>query len=319
MELNDRYSKSVSYRSTSQYESLYTAHLLQEDDPNEYIRCQFVSVRFKCELSSYKRRLSFKHSDIHHDELGNEFDIGATYQKSSSLELSAYVCKENTGWHSFSFFGKNNEVQPTIKLFVSKGDEEEGATIFGFEEHHDMDIQTEESLTLCIGLPQDRFEEYLAALLDGSCDLYVDIRLDKCAQLFSTWSPSVSEGRKIKYLSAGKADELMATYEIPEDFYSSEIRSIDYSLTLDRNVSEEILEHNKTIEDVLEKDKWPPPMVDTASFEVNRPTEKLHASESASCENHSLKIAQLRSEKLRWQLISYLAISYVLFTVFFMN
>jgi len=137
------------------------------------------------------------------------------------------------GEYSFSFFGSTKRVE---RLRVSLGSVEEGAldgaVIIGLEEEHSFDFDSEEEILICIGMPKDKYDYYVRHLIEKDSMLKISLQLDNCLQCFTSWSPSIDEGRVIKYLGDQTGRVLVEKFDIPESFYTPDNQSLEYSLTL---------------------------------------------------------------------------------------
>ena len=231
---NEEYSHKVSYHSNSEYDSLYTEHLKQEGDNNDYIRCEYITVNLQCELVRHSKRLSFTPSLNDTDELGNEVLLDPDYRRTERVELIGHIGKSRLGgWHSFSFFGSSNRINSiNVDLATIEGGATAGAIIYGLEASHDFDFDSEEELSISIGMPEEQYSYYVAHLLERGSKLQITLKLDQCLQCFTSWSPSIDEGRIIKYLGHNVGNALKQDFKIPGTFYTEELKSLEYSLAL---------------------------------------------------------------------------------------
>jgi len=231
---NEEYSHKVSFHSNSEYGNLYTEHLKQEGDSNDYIRCEYITLNLQCELVRHTKRLSFTPSLNDTDELGNEVLLDPDYRRTEGVELIGHIGRAGLGgWHSFSFFGSSNKINNIkVNLATTEGGAAVGAVVYGLEASHDFDFDCEEELSICIGMPEEQYSYYVAHLLERGSKLQITLKLDQCLQCFASWSPSIDEGRIIKYLGFNVGNALKQDFEIPEAFYTEESQTLEYSLSL---------------------------------------------------------------------------------------
>lgn len=81
----------------------------------------------------------------------------------------------------------------------------------------DIDVSHGESFYVRVVISQAQFELLLNALSEGICDLYLQVEFDRFPNFLATWSPSISDGRTIKFLD--QTQKIINSDDLSDDFF----------------------------------------------------------------------------------------------------
>lgn len=85
-------------------------------------------------------------------------------------------------------------------------------------DHNDIDVKYDESFYVDIVLATSRFEKLLKQLREPDATLQMRVQFGGIPRFLATWSPSISEGRTIKFLD--RDTDVSNSQDIPEGFFS---------------------------------------------------------------------------------------------------
>lgn len=122
------------------------------------------------------------------------------------------------GRYYLSFLGEKRKTD-RIAINTRENAIDEAATLAGLKMESDLDIKEVQNFFLEINLHHDRFAVLLKELSIPEAALHISVRADHFRDFYARWSPSISEGRMIKFLD-NKRDVENAD-EIPENFWRS--------------------------------------------------------------------------------------------------
>ena len=93
----------------------------------------------------------------------------------------------------------------------------EAATLEGFNREGDLHEESSHQFFVQIEMFSDRFDRLVSELSHSDAELRIHISTEKFRNFYATWSPSISEGRVIKFL--GSKRDIENQEDIPEDFW----------------------------------------------------------------------------------------------------
>lgn len=155
-------------------------------------------------------------------KIGMSFGVACEYEEIEEREHRRSISATGTiqparwGRYSLSFFGeKSNNCEIAISIHEStKG---EAATLSGVNIEGDLDIEGHHYFFLELHVNRERFAALLEELSTPGSVLHISVKSDKFSGFYAKWSPSISEGRVIKYLNSKR--DVENAEEIPEDFW----------------------------------------------------------------------------------------------------
>ena len=318
MEVNKEYPHKVSYNSSSEHKSLYSAYLKQEGDQTEYIRCSFVTLYLQCELVGHSQNLDCE-IPFESDGLDDFTKSAPSFTHTPRLNLIARIGRSDTGgWYRFSFFGSSAQYEKPLQIDIStiEAGAEAGAYFYGSEESHDDEFEHEEVLGISIGIPETLYKYYLDHLLEHGSRLQIRLKLSGCAQCFAEWSPVHDEARVIKYLDYRVGSSLQKESEIPETFYNSQSQPLEFSLSLiDRVDKAKKNRWEETLEDYLEDDDVEDDNMEeedlTKTIDTRENGDRLVLDHFNNILGHNQKLT------LRWMFVAWTAIALLVISVLY--
>jgi len=120
------------------------------------------------------------------------------------------------GRFTLSFLGKK-KVYGKVSLTIHSSEVGEATSFAGIYSEADIDLEGWDEFYVETYVHMSRFDAFVSELAEDGAKLRVHIKTSKFPNFYATWSPTISEGRKIKYLNS-KTDVENAD-DIPEDFW----------------------------------------------------------------------------------------------------
>jgi hypothetical protein len=155
-------------------------------------------------------------------ESGMNLEVVCEYEEVEEREHRRLISANGTiqparwGQYSLSFFGeKSNNCEIAISIHEAlKG---EAATLSGVNIDGDLDIKDHHYFFLELHVHRERFTALLKELSTPGAVLHIRVLSDRFRGFYAEWSPSISEGRVIKFLDTKR--DVENADEIPEDFW----------------------------------------------------------------------------------------------------
>jgi hypothetical protein len=94
----------------------------------------------------------------------------------------------------------------------------------------DVDANHDESFYVEAVILPSQFKHLLDVLSDGPCHLHLRVAFGKFPKFLAQWSPSISDGRTIKYLNSNR--EISNESELPEGFFQEAVGNEAISITV---------------------------------------------------------------------------------------
>lgn len=129
---------------------------------------------------------------------------------------------ERWGKWTLSMLG-SRELHDTVSVHIHESSEDKVqcyAAGTKASKPDDIDFDFEESFFVEMHVPSSQFVEVLNELTNHRCALSLNVAFDKFPNFLSTWSPSINEGRTIKFLDDIR--DVSNAEDIPEKFFSKE-------------------------------------------------------------------------------------------------
>ncbi|WP_366658583.1 hypothetical protein [Fodinicurvata sp. EGI_FJ10296] len=120
------------------------------------------------------------------------------------------------GNYTLSFLGKNITTSE-ISIAINENSDGEAVAMAGININGDLDLEDQNEFFIELEIYPDRFELLLNELSIPGAVLHISAHVDRFRDFYAEWSPSISDGRVIKFLN-NKRDVENAD-EIPEDFW----------------------------------------------------------------------------------------------------
>lgn len=114
----------------------------------------------------------------------------------------------------------SKQTHNSISIHIQEGlDKNEFFTAGGSpaSDANDIDLDFDETFYIEVILSPVRFSHLIDQLSNSPCDLILYVRFGAFPRFLATWSPSISEGRIIKYLS--DSTNVENGDDIPEDYF----------------------------------------------------------------------------------------------------
>lgn len=118
--------------------------------------------------------------------------------------------------YSLSFFGESGSTRE-IATSIHENTEGEAVTLSGINMEGDLDLEGHHYFFLELQVHRERFSALLKELSTPGAVLHISVRSERFRDFYAAWSPSISEGRVIKFLDSKR--DVENAEEIPEDFW----------------------------------------------------------------------------------------------------
>lgn len=176
--------------------------------PNEYEKQGHITVEFCCSRLTFTRSWGL--------ERGYKTDSELTEVNSEFFSGQGTIRPSQWGRYSLSFLG-SRRMHWKVDVVIRKG-AEKSVGIVPMKAMQDIDLSWDEHFTLEVTLDEKAFSEFRDELrANPDFSAVIGVRLDGMRGLYTTWSPSISEGRVLKFLDDKKdvsnADQLTEGFE----------------------------------------------------------------------------------------------------------
>lgn len=123
------------------------------------------------------------------------------------------------GRFSLSLLGRKTK-HYSLRVAIREFDGPQRVYAAGIGEMSDMDFNIDEEFFLEITMPKIDMDALIADVERPGASLRMHVKLDKLRGFYSTWSPSIDEGRLIKFLDREK--DVENADDIPKDFWGED-------------------------------------------------------------------------------------------------
>lgn len=145
-----------------------------------------------------------------------EFEEVKVRKCRKTISANGKIQPARWGKYTLSFLGENSTTSE-IFITIHENSNGEAAAIAGFNSNGDIDLDDKQEFFIELQIYPDRFAKLLNELSIPGALLHISVHADRFRDFYAEWSPSISEGRVIKFLD-NKRDVENAD-EIPEDFW----------------------------------------------------------------------------------------------------
>lgn len=147
-----------------------------------------------------------------------EYEEVEKRQYSRAIYTTGLIQPARWGRYYLSFLGEKSNTD-RVAITIQESALGETATLAGVKIKGDLDIEDIHNFFLQIDLHHERFATLLKELSFPDAVLHISARADCFVNFYAEWSPSISEGRVIKFLDRKR--DVENSNEIPEDFWRS--------------------------------------------------------------------------------------------------
>lgn len=186
-----------------------TGSFTEGNDKTEYERQGYLTLEVVCDDLAYARTWGLEKDYDNKDELA---DLSA-----ERLSGKGRIRRSQWGKFSLSFLGSHRN-HTALDVSISKS-EAKHISVVPFKKTSDLDLSWDEHFALDVRLDEKSFGQLRDELrANPEFSIVVTIKLDGMRGLYTTWSPSISEGRVLKFLDDKK--DVSNQTDMPEEFYS---------------------------------------------------------------------------------------------------
>lgn len=185
--------------------------LIESGNSDEYEKQGFITLELKLTGLTYRRSWGLEERFDDKDErklqdVSHEMFTG-----------TGHIKKSQWGRYALSIFGSDHLF--TSMDVVIRNSTEKHFFIIPFKEANDLDLQWDEHFATEIRMDSDAFSELRDTQMTyKDCRVSVALKLDGMKGIYTTWSPSISEGRLLKFLD--RKTDVTNHEEMPEHFDS---------------------------------------------------------------------------------------------------
>ena len=133
-----------------------------------------------------------------------------------SISANGKIQPARWGQYSLSFLGEEVSTRE-IAINIHENSEGEAATLAGVNMEGDLDFEGHYYFFLELHVHRERFAALLKELSNLGSVLHISVRSDRFRDFYAQWSPSISEGRVIKFLDDKR--DVENAEEIPDNFW----------------------------------------------------------------------------------------------------
>lgn len=173
----------------------------------EYQKQGYLTLDVVCKKLSYARTWGLE------KEYGEEDEFSEV--RTEVLGGDGKIKRSHYGQYAFSFLG-TKAIHTSLGISIRKA-EEKHISIVPMKATSDMDLAWDEHFSLDIRLDENSFIELRDELrANPNFTVLITVRLDRMQGLYTTWSPSISEGRTLKVLD--REEDVSNHKEMPDTF-----------------------------------------------------------------------------------------------------
>lgn len=170
-------------------------------------------------------RLTCRDTEIRHGvEVWNEEKDADPTKRSSFRAITATgdIQKSRWGRFSLSILGRTTEHS---SMGVTIRENEAGEAVFaaGMSGDSDLDHEYDESFFVDVVITRERMDTIIRELQMPGAELRLDVRVSHFPMFYAPWSPSIDEGRVIKFLDRER--DVENAEDVPDDFWNRDFHS----------------------------------------------------------------------------------------------
>jgi|JI7StandDraft_1071085.scaffolds.fasta_scaffold119496_1 hypothetical protein len=157
-------------------------------------------------------------------KLGTSLGVVCEHEQMDTRKNRRWIAASGTikparwGQYSLSFLGDTTSTHE-ISISIHESTADEAATLSGLNIEGDLDIRGYHYFFLELHVHEDRFAKLLEELAAPGTGLNMSVRAAHFKNFYAEWSPSISEGRVIKFLDSKRDVENAG--DIPDAFWHS--------------------------------------------------------------------------------------------------
>lgn len=136
----------------------------------------------------------------------------------TGINATGTIDRERYGQFSLAFFGEKT-VHHKVNVQIRGREGPERVYVSGFPANDDFDMTNEESFFVELAVSPDRMQLILTELQQLGAVMKIRVSMARFRGFYASWSPSISEGRLIKFLD--RQEDVENHADIPEDFLKS--------------------------------------------------------------------------------------------------
>jgi hypothetical protein len=179
---------------------------LPDENKVEYQRQGYLTIDLLCEDIALNASFGVVNEDAEAAERGRK----------RSISTKGRIQPARWGKFSLSLLGENTTTEE-VNVGIHEVAEFEQVWFGGARWDADLDHEGFNGFTLELHLIPERFERLIEDLSASDSKLQIQVRADHFPNFYSEWSPSISEGRVIKFLQS--KDDIENSNEVPENFW----------------------------------------------------------------------------------------------------
>jgi hypothetical protein len=211
-----------------------TGSFTEGNDGVEYERQGYLTLKLACKKLAYARTWGLEKDYDNKDDLA---DLSA-----ETLSGKGIIKQSQWGRFSLSFLG-SRRTHTTLDVSIRKG-EEKHISVVPFKANNDLDQSWDEHFSIDVRLDEKTFGELRDELRANPAFLVmITAKLDGMRGLYTTWSPSISEGRILKFLDDKK--DVSNQSDMPEEFHSVGVNDrLPFTISVGQFDNDEDEDHN---------------------------------------------------------------------------
>lgn len=188
------------------------------DKEPEYERQGYLNVSLSCTDIRVSTNIGVKKNA--------QIEEGGKNQSEMATRISAIGQIEGDEYdrYSLSFLGQKSE-HHRISVSIREAEGRERSYAAGFIDSGEFDEKSDESFFVEMVVTPDRMKFMLSELQKPGAVLKVVVSFSRFRGFYATWSPSVREGRTIKFLNNDR--DVENAEEIPKDFNTADFLDYD--------------------------------------------------------------------------------------------
>lgn len=151
-----------------------------------------------------------------HFSVLNEAEEQPERAANRAIRAKGVIQPARWGRFSLSKMGGRQKIHE-VDVLIRENKDGEATSMSGLFIESDLDIEEENSFFLQVEMHPERFALLLKDLTAPGAKLSLSVDVERFRNFYAEWSPSISEGRVIKFLNSMR--DVENANEIPEDFW----------------------------------------------------------------------------------------------------
>lgn len=174
----------------------------------------YLTLRLTC------RDIEIRHGVEVRNEMSKEDPDPAKRSSFRAITATGDIQKSRWGRFSLSILGRTTE---HTSMGVTIRENEEGEAVFaaGMSGDSDLDHEYDESFFVEVVITRERMDTIIRELQMPGAELRLDVRVSHFPMFYAPWSPSIDEGRVIKFLDRER--DVENAEDVPEEFWNRDV------------------------------------------------------------------------------------------------